>query len=144
LCNLGSANPSKRARQVADVFLGDLMKPRSTPSQAEEKEQLVDIVELTSKSLDAFGGDYWSDELRVTYHFARVKNWLRLTVVGADGIARSTNIPPDDLVAGSNDIFRISNSEIAIHFGRDAKGEVNGFTLDAGRTRGMVFGRVSR
>jgi CubicO group peptidase (beta-lactamase class C family) len=144
LCNLGSANPSKRAHQVADVFLGDLMNPRSAKAQAEDKEKSLEVVELTTKSLDAFGGDYWSDELRVTYHFARVKNWLRLTVLGADGITRSTSIPPDDLVAGNNDVFRITGSEIAIHFARDSKGEVNGFTLDAGRTRGLVFGRASR
>jgi CubicO group peptidase (beta-lactamase class C family) len=144
LCNVGNANPSKRALQVADVFLGDSMNPRSAKAQSEDKEKLIEVVELASKSLDAFSGDYWSDELRVTYRFARAKNWLRLTVLGADGTSRSTSIPPDGLVAGNNDVFRITNSGIAIHFGRDAKGEVNGFTLDAGRTRGMVFGRVSR
>jgi CubicO group peptidase (beta-lactamase class C family) len=144
LCNLGSAGPSKRAHQVADVFLSDLMKPRSTKVQTEEKQQFVETMELTSKSLDAFSGDFWSDELRVTYRFTRVKNWLRLTVLGADGTLRPTSIPPDGLVAGDKDVFRITSSEIAIHFGRDANGEVNGFTLDAGRTRGLVFGRVSR
>src|SRR5713101_7298728 len=67
LCNLGNASPSKRAHQVADVFLSDLMKPRSNKPQTEEKDQFVEIIELTSKSLDAFNGDFWSDELRVTY-----------------------------------------------------------------------------
>src|SRR4029077_6131051 len=39
LCNLGNASPSKRAHQVADIFLSDLMKPRSNKAQAEEKDQ---------------------------------------------------------------------------------------------------------
>jgi hypothetical protein len=48
------------------------------------------------------------------------------------------------LVSGMHDVFRTPNKNFTFHFSRDAKGEVNGFTLDAGRTRGLVFGRVSR
>ena len=142
LCNLGNVSPSKRAHQVADVFLSDLMKPRSNKTQTEEKDQFVEIIELTSKSLDAFNGDFWSDELRVTYRFARVKNWLSLTVLGADGTPRPTGIPPDGLVAGDNDAFRTTSQQYTFHFTRSAKGEVNGFTLDAGRTRGLTFVRT--
>jgi CubicO group peptidase (beta-lactamase class C family) len=144
LCNLGSANPSKRAHQVADVFLGELMKPRSATPQTEERNGFIDNVEMRSDNMSAFAGDFWSDELRVTYHLENVKGRLMLNVIGADGTRRSASLSGKELVPGMHDIFRTPNQKFTFHFSRDAKGEVNGFTLDAGRTRGLFFGRVSR
>jgi len=144
LCNLGSANPSKRAHQVADVFLGDVMKPRSATPQTEERNGFIDTVEMRSDSMPAFAGDFWSDELRVTYRLENVKGRLLLNVIGADGTRRPVSISGKELIPGMHDIFRTPNQKFTFHFSRDAKGEVNGFTLDAGRTRGMVFSRVSR
>src|SRR5580692_6950049 len=40
LCNLGSANPSKRAHQVADIYLASLMKPHPDKALAPEKQPL--------------------------------------------------------------------------------------------------------
>jgi len=144
LCNVESANPSKRAHQVADVFLGELMKPRSAAPQTEERNGFIDKVEMRSDDMSAFAGDFWSDELRVTYRLENVKGRLMLNVIGADGTRRATSISGKELVPGMHDIFRTPNQKFTFHFSRDAKGEVNGFTLDAGRTRGLVFGRVSR
>jgi CubicO group peptidase (beta-lactamase class C family) len=141
LCNLGSASPSNRAHRVADVFLGNLMNPRSNKADTEESEKFIDVVDKSSNSLEAFSGEFWSDELQVMYRFAMVKGRLKLNVIGADGTPRATSIPPDGLIAGSHDVFRIADQSITIHFMRDTKGEVNGFTLDAGRTRGMIFTR---
>jgi CubicO group peptidase (beta-lactamase class C family) len=144
LCNLEIANPSKRAHQVADVFLGELMKPRPATPQTEEKNEFISKVEMKSDNMPAFAGDFWSDELRVTYHLENVKGRLMLNVIGADGTRRATSISGKELVPWMDDTFRTPNQKFTFHFSRDAKGEVNGFTLDAGRTRGLVFGRVSR
>ena len=144
LCNVGNANPSKRAHQVADVFLGDVMKPRSATPQTEERNGFIDTVEMRSDSMPAFAGDFWSDELSVTYRLENVKGRLLLNVIGADGTRRPVSISGKELIPGMHDIFRTPNQKFTFHFSRDAKGEVNGFTLDAGRTRGMVFSRVSR
>jgi CubicO group peptidase (beta-lactamase class C family) len=144
LCNLESTNASKRAHQVADVYLASLMKPRADKPHELEKEQLVDAVDMSSDSLLAFVGSFWSDELRVTYRFENVKGRLMLDVIGADGTRRLASISAKELVSGMHDVFRTPNQQFTFHFSRDAKGEVNGFTLDAGRTRGLVFGRVSR
>src|SRR6266403_2526199 len=42
LCNLGSARPSGRARQVADIYLGSLMKPRENKSQESENKESME------------------------------------------------------------------------------------------------------
>jgi CubicO group peptidase (beta-lactamase class C family) len=144
LCNLGSANPSKRARQVADVYLASLMKAHSDTAHTPEKEQFIDVVDMRSDSLKAFVGSFWSDELRATYRFESVNGRLMLNVIGVDGTRHMTSSSSNGLVAGAHDVFRDGNQGLTFHFSRDANGEVNGFTLDAGRTRGMVFARVSR
>jgi CubicO group peptidase (beta-lactamase class C family) len=144
LCNLGSANPSKRAHQVADIYLASLMKPHPDKALAPEKQPLNDVIDLKPDSLSAFAGNFWSDELRATYRFEGVKGRLILEVIGADGTRRSTGSSSQGLAAGAHDVFRADDQGLTFHFSRDAKGEVNGFTLDAGRTRGMVFARVSR
>ncbi len=144
LCNLGSASPSNRARRVADIYLASLMTPQPDKPLTEEKEQFIDVVDLRSDSLLAFVGDFWSDELRATYRFAKVKGSLKLSIIGADGTARSTGISADGLVAGSHDVFRTASQPYTFHFTRDEKGEVNGFMLNAGRTRGLTFVRALR
>src|SRR5216684_595125 len=142
LCNLGSAGSSARAHRVADIYLASLMTPRPDKALTEEREQFIDVVDLKSDSLLAFVGDFWSDELRATYRFRKLKGSLKLSIIGADGTVRSTGISADGLVAGSHDIFRIGSQQYTFHFTRDARGEVNGFTLDAGRTRGLKFVRL--
>jgi len=140
LCNRGDAAPTRRAHQVADIYLGSMMQPRSNEAHKEEKEQIINIVDMRADSLAKFSGDFWSDELEVTYRFSMVNGRLRLNIIGADGGPRSVNIPPDGLLAGSHDVFRIGQ-ERTFHCVRDAKGAPSGFTLDAGRTLGMVFTR---
>lgn len=140
LCNRGDANPSRRATQVADIYLGSMMKPRATASTNQEKEQVIDVVDLRADSLAAFAGDYWSDELGVMYRFSMAENGLKLNVIGAEGIPRAPHFRSDGLVAGERDVFRIGRS-LTFHFTRDANHVVNGFSLDAGRTRGMIFTR---
>ena len=140
LCNRGDANPTRRAHQVADIYLGSMMKTRSSAAPKSEKEQSIDVVDLRSDAKAAFSGDFWSDELGVTYRISMVEGRLRLNIIGADGGPRAANIPPDGLVAGEHDVFRVGR-QITMHFKRDAGGKVTGFTLDAGRTLGMIFTR---
>ncbi|MBZ5653588.1 MAG: beta-lactamase family protein, partial [Acidobacteriia bacterium] len=53
LCNLGTTNPSRLARQVAEVYLGDKMSP-------EESRQALPsaVVELTASQMDSKTGLY--------------------------------------------------------------------------------------
>lgn len=57
LCNLGNANPSKRARQVAEAYLGSLMKPNGQGAKLAEAGGATSI-SLTDEQLQALTGTY--------------------------------------------------------------------------------------
>jgi CubicO group peptidase (beta-lactamase class C family) len=141
LCNLGSANPSNRAGRVADVYLGSLMKPREAPKKTEEKsDQEKKPISQTPDQLKTYQGDYWSDELGVTYRLGILDGKLKVVaMLDAAGSLHSVNVLPNTFEATAPDIFEMKEPRIAIHFERDQQQGVKGFTLDAGRTRGMIF-----
>jgi CubicO group peptidase (beta-lactamase class C family) len=95
-----------------------------------------------ARELAAFAGDYWSDELRVTYRLAVKKDklWLK-DLIGADGFVHRGNVPSNELRPVLKDEFDLKGARITIHFTRDEKNEVTGFRLDGFGTRGMIFVR---
>jgi hypothetical protein len=62
-------------------------------------------------------------------------------VSDASGAPRANNFSADVLRAIGADEFEVGKSRVTLHFQRDAKQLASGFTLDAGRTTGMVFQR---
>src|SRR6266849_3799931 len=64
LCNAGNADPSKRAAEVADIYLGSVMKAKGAKKdeeEAEEKEQKEQAgVALKTEQLQGYAGDYRS------------------------------------------------------------------------------------
>src|SRR5713101_1070258 len=60
LCNLGNAAPSKRAHQVADIYLASSLKPKQEKKkEGEESRKKKDSIKLTEEQLQAYTGDYW-------------------------------------------------------------------------------------
>jgi CubicO group peptidase (beta-lactamase class C family) len=144
LCNLGNANPSKLAREVADVYLANLLKPHEVEKKPEEQRKELAATPLTAEHLRDYAGDYWSDELGVAYRFEVVEEKLRMTaIVDSAGFTRSGGLPQGELVPIASDEFRMTRAPVpvAIHFLRDTNSALTGFTLDAGRTKGMIFKR---
>ncbi len=143
LCNLGTANPSGRAHQVADVFLGSLMKPKAEKVKTEEKQEKgKTAMVLTAEQLQEYSGDYWSDELGVAYRLRIVDGKLKITaMLDAADSPRTGNIPGKAFEPTTTNDFEIEGTSMTMHFRRDPQQSVKGFTLDAGRTRGMVFTR---
>lgn len=145
LCNTGNANPGRRAKQVADIFLGGLMKPKepskkSGDGEADEKERKE--VSVAEEQLKIYAGDYWSDELGVTYRLGLVAGKIKLiSVVDASGAPRVNNLTADAWRATGTDEFQVGKSGVMLHFHRSPQGGANGFTLDAGRTKGLAFVR---
>ena len=146
LCNLGSARPSNRARRVADVYLASLMKPKEANKEPEKEHEKVQTpVSLTAEQLKSYQGDYWSDELGVAYRLGIVDGKLKvIALLDAAGSAHTGNLPPIALEPAAADKFEMDEEQITIQFERDQQQGVKGFTLDAGRTRGMVFTRRNR
>ena len=144
LCNVGSANTTRLARSVAEVYLASVMKPveAAAPKPAAEESKPSATFQPAAADLAAYAGDYWSDELRVTYRLAVADGHLMFDgVTGAVGLPRSGRLTRRELRATAKDDFTLGESRNTFHFTRDAGGAVTGFVLDAGRTKGMVFTR---
>jgi len=143
LCNLGNANPEQRAERVADVYLGTLMKPKEAKKEPEKRpETEMKSVSLTAVQLAAYAGDYWSGELGVIYRLGIEGSNLKIVaLVDASGTVRTDVLLRRPFVATAADEFKVEKSPVAIHFERDANQVIKAFTLDAGRTRGMIFTR---
>ena len=152
LCNVGTADTSALSRGVADVYLSAQMKPqepaKAAPPQAAgapEAQQAKESPTPTAEELAAYAGDYWSEELRVTYRIAAKDGGLVLTdLIGADLISHAAGFVHRELRPAGSDEFQMSHPRWTCHFTRDASHRVNGFRLDAGRTLGMAFIRIQR
>jgi CubicO group peptidase (beta-lactamase class C family) len=146
LCNVASADTTQLARAVAEVFLSSQMK--SAESAAAAAQPAAKPVaspasaQIASKDLAAYAGDYWSDELRVTYRLAEGDGKLILqSVIGADGLSRPAIFVGKELLPLSADELETKGSFLTFHFTRGANHSVSGLILNAGRTRGMLFTR---
>ncbi len=133
LCNRSDANPSRLARQVAAVYLDDRMEPQEAAGQRRSRAQPPATVELSDRELAAFAGDYYSEELDVTY---------RLQVAGDGagidyeyGSSRSSVRP-----IGNDTLWR---NNLTMRFERAVDGTITGFQLDAGRVKNLRFTRAS-
>jgi CubicO group peptidase (beta-lactamase class C family) len=143
LCNLGNANPYGRARRVADIYLAGLLKAKEEKKKDPGKNELPRAdAGLTEQELQSYQGDYYSDELGVTYRLELSEGKLKLTIGRASGaFSGFENGQPEYLRPTGTEEFLIGNTGITIHIRRDAEHMVSSFLLNAGRTRGMVFGR---
>ncbi len=141
LCNLSSAQPDARARRVAEIYLGGVMQARAEKDRSEDDEEKPKMQEIKTagRPLADFAGDYWSDELGVTYRLAVAGGALRLArVLDASGWPRSLDLPDNSLKPSGSDQFDAAFG-LKLHFSEDAAHRITGFTLDAGRTKGMMF-----
>ncbi len=144
LCNLGSADPSRRASQVADVYLNGVMKPKTVKSAEEDDERKKETpaISLTKEQLAAYAGDYWSEEMGVTYRLAVRDGALKVVAVQDKiGIPRANNFAKEDFRPTATDVFAFGDDGLTVKFKRDG-GTPSEFALDAGRSTGIVFRRV--
>lgn len=143
LCNLGTARPGERAERVSDIYLGSLMKPKEEKKEAQKKpENQAKPLTITAEQLNLYVGDYWSTELGVVYRLGIADGSLKVVaLLDGAGTLRTNNLPLKPFVATAIDEFSMEKTPITIHFQRDSNQLVKGFTLDAGRTRGMTFSR---
>lgn len=141
LCNVGNAGPTRRAHQVADIYLGNLMKPKETKSEQPEHKEKPETV-LPAGQLENYAGEYWSEELGVAYRLGRADSGFKvLAIVDASRSPRTNTFSADTLRAVGGDEFQVGKSGVTLHFRRNAAQPPPAFTLDAGRTQGIVFQR---
>src|SRR6266542_3822953 len=120
--------------------------PDSAPDRIKEKESVQGqghaagahpsrIVKTVSdtppntsqQTVKAFAGDYWSNELQVTYRLTIKdgKLWMN-DLIGADGFVHAGTIPSNELRPVFKDEFDLKGAPITIHFTRDEKHTVMG------------------
>jgi CubicO group peptidase (beta-lactamase class C family) len=141
LCNLSSAQPDARARRVADAYLNGVMQAKATKNKSEDDGDApaIEPRKPAGRPLEDFAGDYWSDELAATYRLAVADGALRLVkVLDASGWPRSMALPDNALKSTGSDQFSAAYG-LKLRFTENATRGVTGFTLDAGRTKGMIF-----
>ncbi|MCX6955342.1 MAG: serine hydrolase [Verrucomicrobia bacterium] len=138
--NLGSMEPGKLARAVADLYLAGPMRearlaaPRDgakSPSPAPAAKNPPATAAATPPapaSLADYEGDFFSAELQSVFHVGVANG--RLTVRGG----RRAAAP---LTAARTDVFTAPGWELI--FQRGAEGRVDAFTLNAGRVKHLRF-----
>jgi CubicO group peptidase (beta-lactamase class C family) len=135
LCNLATANPTRLAERVADVYLADLLEPEEEsedPGRRRRESEVVEAPEYGAGELAAFAGTYHSDELDSDYRVYLEEGELRVQRGRGD---------PIPLRPTGTDEFRVGGARV--EFERDGTGRPESFVLDAGRVRGIRFVRVS-
>jgi CubicO group peptidase (beta-lactamase class C family) len=144
LCNVGNANPSRRADEVADVYLASMMKPRDAKKELdEERKKESRGAPLTAEQLQAYAGDYWSEELGVTYRLGIADGNLRVAgILDRSGLPRMNPFSPNEMRPAGEDQFTIGSQFMTVKFKRDAKDAASEFELEAGRSAGVTFTRA--
>jgi hypothetical protein len=134
LCNVATADPSRLARRVADVFLADRLGPAASPNERPADESSTDDeFSVPVSQLRQYQGRYVSRELGVTYAFE-----IR------DGrLVASLPLRWDrPLRALGEGVFADPEAGFELRFRRDSAGGVDGFALDWGRVTGVWFERI--
>jgi CubicO group peptidase (beta-lactamase class C family) len=145
LCNLASADPSRRANLVADVYLANLMKPKDEKKKDEDEDDDSDKKEkakqpLKAEGLRVYAGDYWSEELGVTYRLGVRDEALNvMEIMDRVGMPKANGFAKKEMREAAKDKFSVGGDEVTFAFERDRAGRVPGFVVDAGRTVGIRF-----
>lgn len=135
-CNLGSIEPGPIARQIAEIYLGSRMtqpavSAATRPARAAERTGI-----LTPAELRRVAGDYYSEELDVTYH------------VVADGdslVLRRPNARDARLQPVDRNSFRAQGeamaSQLSLRFEPPGDAPPSSFIIQAGRVTNIRFRR---
>jgi CubicO group peptidase (beta-lactamase class C family) len=146
LCNRSDVSPERRAKQVADIYLASVLQEKE-PKKDEDDEAETKAkpeVPVAAAELKNLTGDYWSEELGVAYRLRLASDKLVLDkILLTGGIPRSSESEGKPFVPVGKNEFRLTAVGLEIRFQFDAAGQPVSFTLDAGRTKGMIFKRTS-
>jgi hypothetical protein len=135
-CNLGSIDPGPIARQIAEIYLGREMTVPAAAARARPARTQPSVARLTGAELDRVVGEYYSDELEVTYAITRSGDSL---------VLRRPNRPDTRLQPVDRDTFLVGGdamaSMLSLHFERSGDAPPPSFTVGAGRVTNIRFRR---
>jgi len=133
LANLSTINPTELCHKIADIFLDKYFtEPPKGVRQLKTEKQQGRGYNPSLKQLADYAGDYYSDELMVTYVLRNDKG----------GLIFAQKNPPiiKPLQAVSEDIFTFE--DYSLKFQRDPGGKICGFHIDADRSKNIFFKKI--
>lgn len=135
-CNLGSIEPGPIARQIAEIYLGDRMTKPAATAAARARREAAPTGTLSVADQRRVAGDYYSDELDVTYRIVAEGDSLVLR----RRTARDARLQPVD-----RDTFRAVGDAMAgqlvLHFEPAGAATPMSFIVEAGRVTNIRFKR---
>lgn len=143
LCNRSDVAPETRANRIADIYLAALLGPKKEKTEESDKPKAKPEIPVAAEDLKKAAGLYWSEELAVNYKLEVINGKLMVAqLLLAGGMPRSSDLQGTVLVPVAKDVFDAPAAQLSFHFQGDASGPPNSFTLDAGRSKGMIFQRT--
>jgi CubicO group peptidase (beta-lactamase class C family) len=136
LSNLSTFNPTKLSLQVADIYLANILKEEQKVAQKEKvinlpEEKLKEKWAPAAEQLEEYQGEYFSEELQVTFRLGLKEGKLYF-------VHRNASRAP--LLPDSKDNF--SANGLSIQFIRDKEKKISAFTLNAGRVKNLRFIKI--
>jgi len=130
LCNLGSINASRLSNRLADIWLFESDAPPAEGQQRESADDEAPSWDPGAEELGRFAGSYHSEELDVSYEVELRDGALH--VVQPNDSTELTALEPGVFGVDPRGLVRLRFDD-----GDPARG----FTLSAGRVRGLGFVR---
>jgi hypothetical protein len=132
LSNLSTFNTERIIKKISDLYLADQFTESPAPRQRQRpRGERPKPVKLTSSVLQTYVGNYYSDELDITYTLDVESNNLVLKLRETSSI----------LTAYSTDNFGWGRRKL--EFKRDRAKRIIGFILQAGRVKNIKFQKIS-
>ncbi len=132
LSNRSDGRPGPKAYEVADVMLKDVFteeKKNNQTNQSNLSASSTEQAESPDLNLADFTGDYYCNDLDITYQFTIEDDVLRFAIKNRE--AFDMQITGVDQFRGRGRTFRFSRQG----------GKITGFEMDAGRVRNLAFTR---
>jgi len=131
LSNLSTFSTGRIARKIADLYLADRFTESPIPRQRQRpRGEKPKPVKLSASQLQTYVGNYYSDELDITYDLDVESNNLVLKLRETASI----------LTAYSTDNFGWGRRRL--EFTRDREKRIIGFILQAGRVKNLKFQKI--
>jgi CubicO group peptidase (beta-lactamase class C family) len=140
LSNLGSFNPGKLARAIADIYLADQFTETTQTRQVLPKEKKSKPIILSSKILAEFTGEYYSDELDATAILKMKNDKLSMKLGRHESFAEAISTDGFMTTYVNDDAYSLGTRRI--DFKRDEKRKIVGFVMQADEIRNLKFKKI--
>jgi CubicO group peptidase (beta-lactamase class C family) len=128
----GTIDSTALVYQVADIYLANEFKaetPKAAATLSNQPANAATRVPLTPTQLAGYVGDYYSDELQVTY---------RVMLENGKLFMKYRQVINGDLTPTAQDMFKLYGV-VSIQFIRDNRNQVSGFVPQNGGARNIRF-----